>query len=135
MSARGTLRELSSRLVFNILCGNTDDHARNHAAFWNGEDLNLTPAYDICPQGRAGNEASQAMLISENNNLSQLKTCLDTAHNFLVSGDDALAIIETQISAIEENWDSVCNEAQLSQVDKKLLWGRQFLNPYSTTLQ
>ena len=132
---RGTLRELFSRLVFNILCGNTDDHARNHAAFWNGEDLNLTPAYDICPQGRAGNEASQAMLISENNNLSQLKTCLDTAHNFFVSGDDALAIIETQISAIEENWDSVCNEAQLSQVDKKLLWGRQFLNPYSTALQ
>lgn len=132
---RGTLRELFSRLVFNILCGNTDDHARNHAAFWNGEDLNLTPAYDICPQGRAGNEASQAMLISENNNLSQLKTCLDTAHNFFVSADGALAIIEKQISAIEENWDSVCNEAQLSQVDKKLLWGRQFLNPYSTTLQ
>ena len=132
---KDTLRELFSRLVFNILCGNTDDHARNHAAFWNGEELNLTPAYDICPQGRAGNEASQAMLISENNNLSQLKTCLDTAHNFLVSRDDALAIIETQISAIEENWDSVCNEAQLSQVDKKLLWGRQFLNPYSTTLQ
>lgn len=132
---KDTLRELFSRLVFNVLCGNTDDHARNHAAFWNGEDLNLTPAYDICPQGRAGNEASQAMLISENNNLSQLKTCLDTAHNFFVSGDDALAIIETQISAIEENWDSVCNKAQLSQVDKKLLWGRQFLNPYSTTLQ
>ena len=132
---RGTLRELFSRLVFNILCGNTDDHARNHAAFWNGEDLNLTPAYDICPQGRAGNEASQAMLISENNNLSQLKTCLDTAYNFFVSENEALAIIETQILAIEENWDSVCNEAQLSQVDKKLLWGRQFLNPYSTTLQ
>ena len=31
-----TLRELFSRIVFNILCGNTDDHARNHAAFWDG---------------------------------------------------------------------------------------------------
>ena len=29
--ASATLRELYSRLVFNILCGNTDDHARNHA--------------------------------------------------------------------------------------------------------
>jgi serine/threonine-protein kinase HipA len=37
-----------------ILCGNTDDHARNHAAFWDGTTLMLTPAYDICPQGRAG---------------------------------------------------------------------------------
>src|SRR5579859_6651658 len=28
-----TLRELFSRIVFNILVGNTDDHPRNHAAF------------------------------------------------------------------------------------------------------
>ncbi len=28
------LRELFSRITFNILVGNTDDHARNHAAFW-----------------------------------------------------------------------------------------------------
>jgi serine/threonine protein kinase HipA of HipAB toxin-antitoxin module len=34
-----TLRELYSRLVFNILCGNTDDHARNHAAFRDGKPL------------------------------------------------------------------------------------------------
>jgi len=41
------LIELFSRLTFNVLCGNTDDHARNHAAFWNGKDLSLTSAYDI----------------------------------------------------------------------------------------
>ena len=124
---KGTLKELFSRLVFNILSGNTDDHARNHAAFWNGKELSLTPAYDICPQGRAGNEASQAMLISANNNLSQLKTCLETAHNFLLSEDDARAIFEKQKAVIKEHWDSVCDEAQLSEVDQKLLWGRQFL--------
>ncbi|SFU21834.1 HipA domain-containing protein [Mesorhizobium sp. YR577] len=61
---RATLHELFGRLVFNILCGNTDDHAGNHAAFWDGTTLMLTPAYDICPQGRAGNEAGQAMLIT-----------------------------------------------------------------------
>jgi len=88
-SPRHTLKELFSRLAFNILCGNTDDHARNHAAFWDGKALTLTPAYDICPQGRTGNEASQAMLISGNNNLSRLKTCLETAHNFLLSKKEA----------------------------------------------
>lgn len=40
---RATLRELFSRLTFNILAGNTDDHARNHAVFWDGADLTLTP--------------------------------------------------------------------------------------------
>lgn len=130
---KDTLKELFSRLVFNILCGNTDDHARNHAAFWNGKELTLTPAYDICPQSRAGNEASQAMLISGNNNLSQLKTCLETAHNFQLSKDDALLIFEKQKSVIEENWNYVCDEAKLSEIDRKLLWGRQFLNAFSTT--
>ncbi len=128
---KGTLKELFSRLVFNILCGNTDDHARNHAAFWNKKELTLTPAYDICPQNRAGNEASQAMLIHGNNNLSQLKTCLATAHNFLLSKEETLTIFEKQKEIIEENWDAVCDEAKLSEIDRKLFWRRQFLNPYS----
>lgn len=126
-----TLKELFSRLVFNILCGNTDDHARNHAAFWDGKMLSLTPAYDICPQGRSGNEASQAMLIAGNNNLSRLKTCLFAAHAFLLSKDDARAIFARQQAIIEEQWDAVCEEAGLSKVDQRLLWRRQFLNPYS----
>ena len=126
-----TLRELFKRLVFNILCGNTDDHARNHAAFLDGRKLTLTPAYDICPQGRTGNEASQAMLISGSNNSSQLTTCLETAHNFLIAEADARVVIENLKAAIEEHWDAVCDEAQLGEIDKRLLWGRQFLNPYS----
>jgi len=132
---RGSLRELFSRLAFNILCGNTDDHARNHAAFWNGRELTLTPAYDICPQGRTGNEASQAMLISGNNNLSQLKSCLEAAHHFLLSAEDARAIFTHLIETIEQHWDCVCDEAEINGVDKNLLWSRQFLNPYSTLIE
>jgi len=130
-SPKDTLRELFSRLVFNIFCGNTDDHARNHAAFWDGKSLRLTPAYDICPQGRAGGEASQAMLISGNNRMSQLKVCLEAAHNFLVSAEEAREIFEKQQAIIESNWDEVCADAKLSEVDKKLFWRRQFLNPFA----
>jgi serine/threonine-protein kinase HipA len=126
-----SLRELFSRMVFNVLCGNTDDHARNHAAFWDGKSLSLTPAYDICPQGRTGNEASQAMLISGTNNLSQLQTCLDSAHNFLLSKEDAKSIFKSQIALIEKHLDAICDEAELSIVDRNLLWRRQFLNAWS----
>ena len=129
-----TLRELFCRLTFNVLCGNTDDHARNHAAFWTGHTLALTPAYDICPQGRTGNEASQAMLIAGNNKMSQLATCLQTAHNFLLSQEEAKAIFEHQIQIIKANFDAVCAEAELSEIDKRLFWQRQFLNPYSLVL-
>jgi serine/threonine-protein kinase HipA len=130
-NASATLRELFSRLVFNILCGNTDDHARNHAAFWDGQMLSLTPAYDICPQGRTGNEASQAMLISGDNRMSRLSSCLDAAHNFLLSHEEATAIIEHQIAVIEANWDGVCYEANLSETDRAFFWRRQFLNPFA----
>src|SRR5207248_3367846 len=58
VDAKESLRELFGRMVFNILCGNVDDHARNHAAFWDGNALSLTPAYDISPQARTGQEAS-----------------------------------------------------------------------------
>lgn len=128
---RKTLKELFSRLVFNVLSGNTDDHARNHAAFWDGRMLALTPAYDICPQPRSGNEASQAMLISGNNRMSRISACLEAAHHFLLSEKQAAAIVEDQISAISQNWNSVCEEADLSETDRALLWGRQYLNPFA----
>lgn len=129
-NASATLKELFSRLVFNILCGNTDDHARNHAAFWDGQNLILTPAYDICPQVRTGNVSSQAMLIKGANNMSQLKLCLEAAPIFMLSQSQANAIVEQQIEIIKTNWSSLCEEAKLTQVERNLLWGRQFLNPY-----
>jgi serine/threonine-protein kinase HipA len=128
-----TLRELFSRIVFNILCGNTDDHARNHAALWDGAKLTLTPAYDICPQARSGQEASQAMLISGNNRMSRIASCLEAAHHFLLSPPEAVAIVENQLRCIAENWAPVTEEAALSDTDRNLFWGRQFLNPYAFT--
>jgi serine/threonine-protein kinase HipA len=128
---RETLRELFGRLTFNILCGNTDDHARNHSAFWDGSTLALTPAYDICPQSRTGGEASQAMRIIGDRNLSRLNLCLEAAPKFQLSEDEAIAIIAAQIQSIAANWTAVCAEAGLSAVDRNLLWGRQFLNPYA----
>jgi serine/threonine-protein kinase HipA len=126
-----TLRELYGRMVFNILCGNTDDHARNHAAFWDGNRLALTPAYDVCPQPRTGNEASQAMLILGGNRMSQLSVCLEAAPNFLLDTDRAKAIIKHQVKIIRDHWNRVCDEAQLTETDRQFYWHRQFLNPFA----
>ena len=130
-NATTTLRELFSRIVFNILCGNTDDHARNHAAFWNGHELELTPAYDICPQSRTGQQASQAMLIHGGDRSSQLATCVAAAPSFLLSKAEAILIINHQVHTIEKEWQAICDEANLSEVDRALFWRRQFLNPFA----
>jgi serine/threonine-protein kinase HipA len=128
---RATLHELFARLVFNILSGNTDDHARNHAAFWDGKHLSLTPAYDICPQLRAGQEATQAMKIMGDNRLSRLALCVAAAERFQLSSADARAIIDAQLETVKRHWLSVCDEAGLGEAARNALWERQFLNPFA----
>jgi len=128
-----TLRELFSRIVCNILTGNNDDHARNHAAFWDGTDLTLTPAYDICPQPRAGGETAQIMAIGENGyRMSQVAGCVAHAATYQLSEPDAREIIDHQIDVITTQWADVCDQASLTQVERAEFWHRQFLNPYAT---
>ena len=45
------LNELFGRMIFNAVCGNDDDHPRNHAAIWNQAESRwrLSPAFDIVP--------------------------------------------------------------------------------------
>ncbi|HEU4907161.1 MAG TPA: HipA domain-containing protein [Solirubrobacterales bacterium] len=129
---KATLRELFSRLTFNVLAGNTDDHARNHAAFWDGAALTLTPAYDVCPLPRAGGEASQAMAIGRDGfRLSQVAACVSRAPTYLLTEEEAGAIVDRQIETIEEEWDEACDLARLSEVDRRRLRGGAFLNPFS----
>ncbi len=128
-----TLRELFSRITFNILTGNNDDHARNHAAFWDGTALALTPAYDLCPQPRAGGETAQIMAIGQDGyRMSQVAGCIAHASTYLLSERNAREIIDHQIDVIESQWADVCDRAGLTEVDRAGFWRRQFLNPYAT---
>ncbi|MDP2103050.1 MAG: HipA domain-containing protein [Methylotenera sp.] len=48
---KSDLNELFGRMLFNALCGNDDDHPRNHAAIWNQQERKwrLAPAFDVVP--------------------------------------------------------------------------------------
>ncbi|MBI1401013.1 HipA domain-containing protein [Hyphomonas sp.] len=126
-----SLRDLFRRLVFNILVGNTDDHARNHAAFWDGQNLTLTPAYDICPQSRTGRDANQAMKIHGEARQSQLVTALRFAPACLLDDAEAAQITIGLVEQIAGLWGGIADEAGLTDVDRRFLWRRQFLNPYA----
>lgn len=96
-----TLRELCSRITFNVLVGNTDDHPRNHAAFWDGTDLTLTPAYDICPQPRTGGGAAQAMAFgADGERTSQVARCIAHAPTYHLATGQAREIVDHQIEVI-----------------------------------
>ena len=131
ISPRETLHELYRRLVFNILIGNTDDHARNHAAFWNGKVLLLTPAYDLCPQVRTGQEATQAMqLEGVEGSHSTLNNVLSICASFQLDTESAREIINALLAIIEKYWPEMCDEAGMTTVERERFWQRAILNPY-----
>ncbi|MDP9092142.1 MAG: HipA domain-containing protein [Actinomycetota bacterium] len=126
-------RQIFERIVFNVAIGNIDDHARNHAAFWDGRHLELTPAYDLAPQPRSGTEARQAMDIGRNGSRnSQFSVCVEAANDYGLSREEARDIIDHQVTTIRENWDEVADLSRLTRVEKGILFGRQILNPYAS---
>jgi serine/threonine-protein kinase HipA len=125
-----TLHELFARICFNILCGNTDDHGRNHAAFVSVDGLTLTPAYDICPQARSGESASQAMAFGQNGEReAQVSLLINSAAIYHLRVADARELVDHQIATIRDNWTDVCDAAELTEVERQAFLGRQFLNP------
>lgn len=127
-----TMRELFTRITFNILCGNTDDHAKNHAAFWDGQSLTLTPAFDVCPQRGFGVGAEQSMAFgADGDRASQVARCVDHAHTYRLAAEEAAALVDHQIDTIRSGWHAACDRAELTRAERGALWGRQFLNPYT----
>lgn len=128
-----TLHELFSRIVFNILVGNTDDHPRNHSAFVNAAgDLTLTPAYDICPQPRSGSQANQAMAIGrDGERTSHLSTCLAACDVYLLETAQAREIIDAQVETIRAEWRGAADTAQLTELERRQLFGREILNEFA----
>jgi serine/threonine-protein kinase HipA len=123
---------LFERVVFNIAIGNTDDHARNHAAFWDGHHLELTPAFDLCPQLRSGTETNQAMDIARSGaRASKFSTCVAAAADYGLTDGEARDIIDSQVTIIEQAWAAAADLAQLTAVDRDTLWRRQILNQYA----
>ncbi len=121
--------ELFSRLVFNVLVGNTDDHARNHSFFVEGKAIRLTPAYDITPFPRAGGEASHGMRITQQSNLSRIALCLNAAKEFGLSEEEARSIVEAQVRGIVEHFDGLCEEIGMTPTTRTQLRRRAVLNP------
>ena len=120
------------QLYDRVLVSNNDDHARNHAAFWDGENLELTPAYDICPQPRAGQTQAQAMEIGPGRRSSQVATCLEHAAFYELSHREAKAIIDHQIETITTEWSEAADVARLTTAERTAMRGHQILNPYAS---
>lgn len=122
--------ELFARIAANIALGNTDDHARNHTALWDGQHLRLSPAYDIDPCRTPGWDASQAMAYGRNGErASDLGGLVRTASVYGLGRQEALAVVNRTVDAIHDGWIDACAMARLTSAEAKGILGRIILNP------
>lgn len=122
-------RELYTRMVFNILIGNTDDHARNHAFFWDGQTYQLAPAYDIYPMLRTGHIANQAMIIGKKGRLSTLDNALSEVAQFGLTRNEAKEIQQNLIEKIETLWPKAAKLSKLTKGEAAHLRQAAILSP------
>lgn len=109
---------LFRRIAANIILGNTDDHARNHAAFWDGRHLSLTPTYDLDPCRPTAWDANQAMSFGRKGervaNLAMLAKCAAT---YRLTRGHASTIIDECVASTRDGWAEAIDLAGLSAVE------------------
>ncbi|MGY2342793.1 type II toxin-antitoxin system HipA family toxin [Pseudomonas sp. SDO5532_S415] len=106
------LRELWSRIVFNILVSNTDDHLHNHGFILDpGHGWRLSAAYDMNPVAHAD---GLKLNITDADNALDLELAREVAEYFRISRPDAEDIIES-IKGVVSQWPTLAGALGLSR--------------------
>lgn len=105
------LRELWSRIVFNMLVSNTDDHLRNHGFLLTpGTGWRLSPAYDMNPVSVAH---GLRLNVSEADNALDLTLAREVASYFRVKARAAEEIIDRQCTVVRQ-WPKLAKHVGIS---------------------
>lgn len=113
------LRELWTRIVFNILVKNTDDHLRNHGFLLYADGWELSPAYDINPNPY-GNGLT--LNISEDDNSLDIQLVLSVAKHFRLKPLEAETILTKVWSAVA-TWEDVATRYGLTRREREDMAG------------
>lgn len=133
----GTAEELFRRIAVNIAVGNTDDHARNHAAFWDGKTLALTPAFDVDPCRGPSYEQNQALSYGPGgygagDRASDLHRLCDFAGHYGLNRGEAESVVADVVTQVTNSWDDACDKAGLTSQERERLWGTTVMAPQTT---
>ncbi|NOK20978.1 type II toxin-antitoxin system HipA family toxin [Corallococcus carmarthensis] len=116
------LRELFSRMVFNALISNIDDHPRNHALIAPDAHWKLSPAYDLTPAPQASTERDLAMEVgSAQHRRANRRNLLSECARFRLSRDEATRIIDEMKARVSFRWRDVVRGSGGSETDLKAI--------------
>lgn len=115
---RADLRELWTRILFNVLVSNTDDHLRNHGFILEpGRGWRLSAAYDMNPvPGASGLKLN----ISESDNALDIDLVLSVAHYFRVTEDDASSIMKHCVAVVRQ-WRKLATALKLTEREQNFM--------------
>lgn len=103
------LKQLFMRLIFNILCNNSDDHLRNHGFIYApGLGWRLSPAYDIVPQPDMGLKQPRLLTLGVGMNGSReatLQNAISSCAVFGLSEQAAQAITNQMKRLFISQWE------------------------------
>jgi serine/threonine-protein kinase HipA len=121
---RRNAQELFRRMVFNALISNTDDHPRNHAVLAMNDSWSLSPAYDLVPASPVSLERRDlAMACGNAGRYANAANMLSQAARFLLSRDEAAAIIQRMRDAVRDGWYATARGQGVSERDCALISG------------
>jgi len=103
--------ELFGRMIFNAVCGNDDDHVRNHAVVYRHEQQRwrLAPAFDVVPNPVETPRTLTLQLSSGRFDISRSAVLAD-AHRFgLDSSEAAGRYLDTLLTRIAIGFDQVAH--------------------------
>ncbi|MEB0079479.1 type II toxin-antitoxin system HipA family toxin [Pseudomonas sp. CCI3.2] len=113
------LLDLYTRMAFNVLIGNTDDHLRNHGCLMTGANTyRLSPAFDVLPHPTE--QGLQALIIGEQGRLSSLDNLLSAPERFGIQRDQARQII-IDLCQVTVHADQYFKDAGMSAQDTSIL--------------
>ena len=111
--------ELFKRMVFNVLIGNTDDHARNHAMLWHLQERNwrLAPAYDVLP---ISNSKEHGFGIGDDGRAGTVENLLSQSRRFGLQPYKAKAVVK-EVQELVAEWQVYFNRHGVGDGDIEIL--------------
>ncbi len=114
---RADLRELFSRITFNMLTNNDDDHPRNHAILSRDGSWAMSPAYDLVPRATVTTDRRLAMVVGREGRAATRSNVLSEHGRFMLDREEAKGIVDGMIDVIGHGWLSACRAAGMSVRD------------------
>ena len=114
-ATREDLKELWTRIVFNIMVSNTDDHLRNHGFLLvPNSGWRLSPAYDMNP---VPSSSGLSLNIDESDNALDLDLARSVAPYFRVKDAEAKFIVDRAADAVRQ-WPQVASALGISRSEQ-----------------